>query len=479
MISQTGTTEHAIHEKNAAAVASVTAAVGLTLMKLIVGWWTNSLGILSEAAHSGLDLVAALVACWAVRTASRPADADHPYGHGRIESLSSLFETGLLLVTCVWIVHESIHRLVSADTPNVNVNVWAFVVVIVSIVVDIVRSRHLKHVAQKHHSEALEADALHFSTDVWSSCVVLFGLVGTWISAQFPAYSWLHRADSFAALGVACIVTWVSLRMGHKSLRSLTDAVTPDESARLEATLRKVCGDRALHYRMRHSGSEVFADVTVMVDPTLAFEQTHELTEQIENAIHSLYSESQTTVHCEPIYSDLPCRARILLAAARLGREIHHLILTKTPDGMRAELHLELPPTKTVRMAHDAATILENAIKKDAPEVHEIVTHCEPSTPEVNMEQGVANALNIVPDASLLQQIHETIEIFRSHEPLCIDVHAIHASQIPGEIGVSLHVSVNGDTLLPMAHELTERLEHFLRLAIPQLRRISIHIEPI
>ncbi|MDO4557543.1 MAG: cation diffusion facilitator family transporter [Planctomycetia bacterium] len=471
--------EQAVHEKNAAAVASVTAAIGLTLMKLLVGWWTNSLGILSEAAHSGLDLVAAVVACWAVRTASRPADVDHPYGHGRVESLSSLFETGLLLVTCVWIVRESLHRLFSAETPEVNVNIWAFVVVLISISVDVVRSRHLKQVAQKHRSEALEADALHFSTDVWSSCVVLIGLIATWISIRFPTYSWLHRADSVAALGVACIVTWVCLRMGNKSLRSLMDAVTPDESAQLESSLRKVCGDRTIRCRMRHSGAEVFADVTVVVDPTLTFEQSHELTEQIEQSVRSLYPESQTTVHCEPIRENLPCRTRILLTAARLGQEIHHLTLTKTSTGIRVEFHLELPPTHTVRTAHEAATTLERAIRRDTPEVREMVTHCEPAVPEVDLsDPGIGNARD-VPVEELLRRVRESVEIFRIREPLCAGVHAIRPSPIPQNPGVSLHVAVDGNTLLPIAHELTERLEQFLRLSIPELRRVSIHIEPV
>ena len=159
------------------AATSVAAAVALTGMKLGVGLWTNSLGLLSEAVHSGLDLLAALMTLWAVRISSRPADADHTYGHGKYENLSALAQSVLLMITCGWIVYEALARLLWRGQPEVTPNIWAFGVVLVSIAVDFSRARALKRVADKHHSQALEADALHFSTDIWSSLVVLLGLL--------------------------------------------------------------------------------------------------------------------------------------------------------------------------------------------------------------------------------------------------------------------------------------------------------------
>ncbi len=470
--------EVARHEKNAAAVASVTAAVGLTLMKLIVGWWTNSLGILSEAAHSGLDLVAALVACWAVHIAARPADADHPYGHGKVESLSALFETGLLLVTCVWIVWESVHRLIAVEAPEVTVNFWAFAVVIISIVVDVIRSRHLKHVADKHKSEALEADALHFSTDVWSSCVVLVGLIGMYISQRVSGVEWLEKADTCAALGVAILVTWVSVRMGYRSVCSLADAISPSESAHLESILREVNDGRELHCRMRHSGAEVFVEVVATVDPTMPFEQTHALTERIEQAVRSLYTMSVTTVHCEPSYAKMPLRSKILLIAAKLGLEIHHLQLTATADGMKAELHIEFPSEYTVRQAHERATQLETRLKEELKNIHEIVTHCEPAETHASVAHTLQNQRSSKTDEQLFSQIDETVRVFRKEEPLCLEAHAVRLLHLKDEMCVSLHVVVDGETPLPMAHRMTERLEQFLRLSEPELQRISIHVEP-
>ena len=194
--------QRAAREKRAAALSSVVAAVGLTSFKIIVGMLTGSLGILAEAAHSGLDLVAALVTFLAVRISDRPADDEHRYGHGKVENLSALFETFLLLVTCVWIIYEAIQRLFYKEVA-VEVSAWSFVVMIVSIGIDFTRSRVLYRAAKTHHSQALEADALHFSTDIWSSSVVIVGLLGVLISKAFPSLAFLEKADAVAALGVA------------------------------------------------------------------------------------------------------------------------------------------------------------------------------------------------------------------------------------------------------------------------------------
>jgi cation diffusion facilitator family transporter len=173
----TNSSQDGAHEKRSVAISSVIAAVGLTGFKLIVGFATGSLGILAEAAHSGLDLMAAVMTFLAVRISGKPADPNHLYGHGKVENLSALFETLLLLVTCIWIIYEARHRLLF-HTIDLEVNYWSFTVMITSIVVDISRSRMLYRAARKYNSQALEADALHFSTDIWSSGVVILGLFG-------------------------------------------------------------------------------------------------------------------------------------------------------------------------------------------------------------------------------------------------------------------------------------------------------------
>jgi cation diffusion facilitator family transporter len=213
----------ATRDKTRVALTSVVAAVALTGTKVVVGVMSGSLGILSEAAHSALDLVAAAVTYFAVRAAARPADREHTYGHGKVENLSALFETVLLLATCVWIVWEAVRRLVFADA-HVEASGWAFGVMALSIVVDWSRSRALKRAADKYQSQALEADALHFSTDIWSSCVVIVGLGCVWLAGRLQL-PWLVRADAVAAVGVAAIVVWISVKLGRRTVDALLDAV--------------------------------------------------------------------------------------------------------------------------------------------------------------------------------------------------------------------------------------------------------------
>src|SRR5208337_4367559 len=209
-------------EKKAVALNSIYAAVAITLMKVVVGITTGSLGILSEAAHSALDLVAALVTFFSVRVSDKPADADHQYGHGKVESFSAFIETGLLLLTCAWIVYEAFERLFFHSV-EIEPSLYAFLVMLLSMGVDVWRSRALGRMAKKYDSQALEADALHFSTDVWSSAVVILGLALVWAGRIFRV-EWLRQADPVAALFVACVVVTVSWRLARRTMDTLLDA---------------------------------------------------------------------------------------------------------------------------------------------------------------------------------------------------------------------------------------------------------------
>jgi len=288
-------------EKTAAALSSVIAAVGLTTFKIIVGLATNSLGILAEAAHSGLDLVAALVTLIAVRLSGRPADQEHNYGHGKIENLSALFETILLLVTCIWIIYESIQRLFF-KTEQVDASIWAFLVMGASIAIDYSRSQVLDRVARKYNSQALEADALHFSTDIWSSSVVILGLIGVKLSEAFPGLNFLHKADAVAALVVACIVIYVSVQLGRRTVRGLLDSAPQGLNEKIKLAVESIPGITDCHQiRIRTSGPGLFIDIHILVDPNASLEEAHRLTEQAEEAIRKLVPGSDITIHPEPV----------------------------------------------------------------------------------------------------------------------------------------------------------------------------------
>jgi cation diffusion facilitator family transporter len=279
-------------EKKRVALVSVGAAVFLTGFKLVIGVLTGSLGILSEALHSGLDLVAAVITYFSVSVSDKPADKSHNYGHGKVENFSAFIETILLFVTCIWIVYEAVHRLVTGNT-HIEVTYWSYIVVVSSIIIDLSRSRALGRIAKKYNSQALEADALHFSTDIWSSAVVLLGL----ICAQFGFFF----ADSVAALVVAGIVLYISFRLGRKAMDVLLDRAP-------EGSIKKITGildniPEISHYhdiRIRTSGADTFVDVNIHVQPDLNIQQAHEISHKAEKEICSAISRCVVLIHIEP-----------------------------------------------------------------------------------------------------------------------------------------------------------------------------------
>lgn len=280
------------HHKQGVASLSVAAAVFLVVFKFAVGLATGSLGILSEALHSALDFVAAAITWLCVRVSDKPADRDHNFGHGKIENISALAEAFLLLVTCVWIIWEAVSRLVS-DGTQINVSVWSFVVVVLSISVDFWRSRALMKAARKYKSQALEADAIHFSTDIYSSVVVLFGLV----CASFG----LMWADSVAALGVAVIVIFISWRLCVSAFDNLTDKVPEGARKAVFESIEQVRGVVKWHdLRVRSVGAEYEIDVNIHVDSTLSIVAAHEISEKVEHAVRRRLGSCIINVHVEP-----------------------------------------------------------------------------------------------------------------------------------------------------------------------------------
>jgi cation diffusion facilitator family transporter len=279
-------------EKKRVALVSVFAAVFLTGFKLVIGVLTGSLGILSEALHSALDLVAAVITYFCVRVSDKPADREHHYGHGKIENLSAFIETLLLLVTSGWIIYEAVSRLMSGNT-HIEVTVWSYVVVISSIVIDFTRSRALLKVAKKHNSQALEADALHFSTDIWSSSVVLLGL----ICANFGFFN----ADPIAALVVAVIVIFVSYKIGKKAIDVLLDKAPQDTLEKVHQAIATFPEVKHTHnVKVRTAGADTFIKMNIHLDPHLSLLQVHEICDKIEQEVSQLIQRSEVYIHAEP-----------------------------------------------------------------------------------------------------------------------------------------------------------------------------------
>ena len=457
-------------EKSRVAFASLAAALLLTGFKIAVGVSTNSLGILSEAAHSGLDMVAAAITLWAVRISGLPADREHTYGHGKFENLSALFETFLLLVTCLWIIYEAVARLFFRAKVEVDPNIWAFVVVIVSIIIDISRSRALKRAADKYSSQALEADALHFSTDVWSSSVVFLGLIGVWAGERFNL-PWLLKADALSALGVAAIVVWISVQLGKKTVDDLLDSVPKGMQEQVEAAIRAVPGVAEVRQvRLRRSGPEVFADVTLAVVRAAAFEQTHDIASAAEAAVRSVLPKADVVVHVEPAVAseeDTTTKVRLLAARHALGA---HGIRIYEENGQRwLELHLEVSDSLVLEEAHRQASQFEQALREAIPGLERIVTHIEPTGDSAATIRSQSGGEALV--RKYLDRFqHETKTRFHPHD--------ISVQKSGEELSVSLHCTLKPATPIVDAHDFTVRLEKYLRSHIDSLGRVVIHVEP-
>ncbi|MFZ4704951.1 MAG: cation diffusion facilitator family transporter [Bacteroidales bacterium] len=281
-----------VKEKMRVAGISVIAAIFLTGSKLLIGILTQSLGILSEALHSGLDLVAAVITYFSVRISDKPADKLHHFGHGKIENFSALIETLLLVITCAWIIYEAVNRLVSGNV-HIQVTYWSYIVIVSSIIIDVSRSQALYKVAKKYNSQALEADALHFSTDIWSSAVVLVGL----LCANFG----LFAADSIAALGVALIVLGVSYKLGKRAIHVLLDRSPVNLSEDIASIIQLIPEVVYFHdLKVRVSGADTFVNVTIHVDPKLNITEAHAISHKVEDIICNRINRCEVHIHYEP-----------------------------------------------------------------------------------------------------------------------------------------------------------------------------------
>jgi cation diffusion facilitator family transporter len=464
----TAAAESPAREKQAVALSSVLAALLLTGLKIVVGFTTGSLGILSEAAHSGLDLVAAGVTYLSVRVSDRPADTRHPFGHGKIEHLSAFIETALLLITCVWIIFEATRRLFFR-TVHVDPSMWAFGVMLISITIDTFRSRALFRVARKYNSQALEADALHFSTDVYSSSVVILGLILVYVAEQ-KNVSWLRDADPVAALGVAGIVVYISIRLGRRTVDALVDAAPPETSARIAEAVSRVPG--VLSYeriRVRQSGSRLFVDLRLTLESNIPFEHAQLVISVVESQIHELFPSADVVVHAsprEPASSDLVERIRAL--AHRGNFQVHDVTAYEVEGLVNVNLDLEVDPNLTLDAAHNQATYLEAEIKREIAGINEVSVHIEPLPKGV--ETGGEHRADPQMERKLSAIAQETAGV--------LDCPSVQAHHVEGNVVVRMRCTVEPGLSVGRVHEITDELEVKFRKLFPEITKVSIHAEP-
>jgi cation diffusion facilitator family transporter len=463
--------------KRSAAQTSVVAALGITLLKLLTGVLTGSLGMLSEAAHSGIDLMAAGITLLAVRASDRPADEEHHYGHGKLESLSAGFEILLMVGSCVWIGREAVLRILNHEHLDLRWSVWPFLVLVLSIVVDYTRSRNLHRVAREHNSDALEADAVHFGTDIWSSAAVFIGLLAAFAGKKLHVPA-LEYADPVAALVVAAIILGVTWRLARQVMDSLLDATPPELRAEIQADLLRdlattggVLGVERM--RVRRSGPDYFVDLTLSLPRNLTFQRAEQITFAATEAVQRRLPGADVVIHTVPTAAlGESVFDRIRAVAARSNLAIHDVSVQQFDGALHVEQHLEVPEKMPLRQAHEIATLLETEMRKEIPGIASLLTHIE-SEPAT-----IADAAQMEASQNLENQLRATA----SHFPEILDVHEISVTRGHGgaanSVQVNCHCTLPDDLPMSAVHEIITNFESEFRLDHPQVSRVLIHPEP-
>ena len=461
-----------VREKKRAALFSVGSAVVLVSLKTFLVLRTGSLGVLSEALHSSLDLIAAIITFLSVRVADQPADEKHPYGHGKFENFSAFVETGLLVITALFIIYEGFDRLFF-HTVHIQPSVTAILVLVAALAIDLTRARALNAVSKKYSSEALEADALHFSTDVWSTIVVIVGIVLVWVGETWNL-PWLAYADALAGLAVAAVILWVGSRFGKRTIDALLDAAPEglqQEIARAVAGMDGVLDvDRV---RVRRAGNRHFVDATVSVARTASLEQVHMLSDAIERRIGEIVP-ADVMVHAEPRAPQGEHLFEAIRAVAqRMGLAIHDVTALQQDGTLFIALHLEVDEKLTLQEAHRQATDLEESIRKLRDGAIEVTIHIEP------LGRHIA-----IPDAGIgeMKQLARAIEQFLNSLPSEFDellnCHDVRVRQVEHRILVSCHCTMKAALPITHVHDVTAVLEDRVKEKFPQIARVTIHPEP-
>ena len=445
------------------ALASVAIGVALTAMKLAVGLATGSLGILSEAAHSLLDLGAALITFFAVRAAAQPADEQHPYGHGKIENLSAMAEALLLLATCAWIVTEALQRI-AGDGGAVDASAGSFVVMGTALAIDGVIARVLYAGARRYNSQALEADALHYSSDILSSAVVLAGLVGVRLGIPI--------LDPLAALGVAALVAVASTRLLKRTIDGLIDRAPSGLAERIGEQVQVHCAVRAVErVRVRASGPAVFVDLIAAVDRGLSLEQSHALADCVETEVRRVVPDADVLVHFHPTTAGETPIDAVRTVARRFPEidDVHNVrSYLDAETGQRLlTLHVQLRPELSLEAAHDVVDRLEDAIRAERPEFGEIAAHLE-----TECATGDGRRQPLPPER--LQALAAAVR----RDARVLDLHDVELHT--GSLGTVLtcHLLTRPDLSLDEAHEVTTEVERRAREVLPELSEVVVHAEP-
>ena len=450
--------------KEKVALTSMAASAGLTIAKAIVGVLTGSLAILSEAGHSLIDFIATVMTYFAVRISGKPADEEHHYGHGKVESVSALAETALLFVLSGVVIWEAARRLLFHEGHAVEATLVAFAVVITSIVVDFFRARALSKVARETSSEALEADALHFSSDMYSSLAVLAGLGGVALG--------LPWADSAAAVVVALFVLLAGWRLGRRNVATLTDTAPPGAAESITAAADSIPGVISVErVRVRPVGDKLFVDLGVSVSRTLPLDRVTLLKDEVIKAVQRAQPSAEVVLTTEARALDNETVVeRIMVIARNQAVAVHHVTVHSIDGRLAVAVDLEVEGKLKLGQAHEIATVLEEAVTRELGSEVEVETHIEPM--QVDDLAGHDAGPERVRDVqAMLTRIAAETGAVR-------DVHEVRVRRADdGEI-VNFHCYSDAGLTVEAVHENVDMVERALRQRMPNIKRVIGHAEP-
>jgi cation diffusion facilitator family transporter len=435
----------------------------LITLKLATGLASGSLGLVSEAVHSGTDLVAALLTLFAVGVSGRPADRGHPYGHGKAEHLAALAEAGILVLASLYIAYQSLAVLTGLQEPSVDPKWYAILVVLIVIAIDASRTVVSVRGSHRYRSPALASNALHFGSDLAGSTAVLIGLL-------LARAGWLE-GDAAAALFVAVLVLIAAARLMRRNVDVLMDRVPADAELAARAAIARVePGVELRRLRMRQAAGRVFADVVIGVSPDAGVGQGHAAADAVEAAVQNALPESDVVVHVEPAPDHAALRERISAAALTVPRvrEMHNIRVVSVEDGLEVSLHLKLPRDLTLEAAHEVASQVEQAIGEAVPEVVSVQTHLEPlSEPEAGRAPAGAGV-----DADT-ERIRGLVSARTGSQP-----REVRFLQTEDGLVAFLTLGLDPGCTLAEAHGLASEVEEDVRRALPELADVSVHTEP-
>lgn len=450
-------------EKERVALTSIALSAGLTVSKAAVGLVSGSLALLSEAAHSAIDCIATIMTYFAVRISGKPADEEHHYGHGKVESITALAETALLFVLSGVVIWEAVSRLFGGHGHAVEATIWAFAVIMASVVIDFFRARLLYRVAKDTGSEALEADALHFSSDMCSSIAVLIGL-----GAVAMGYPW---ADSAAALVVAVFVCLAGWRLGRRTIDTLTDTAPPGAAQTITSAAEQVSGVVAVErVRARPAGNKLFTDIVLAVNRGLPLDQVEQVKRQAADAVREALPRAEVNIATAPRALDSESVIeRVMVIARNRGLAVHHVTVHDIRGKLSVSLDLEVDHKLSLGQAHEIADRLEAALADELGSNVEIETHIEPLQPD---------ALGREAPPERVRAVQETLAEIAAAGGMLRDVHNVRVRETDeGEI-VNFHCRVDPALTVQAVHEKVDDLERALKRRSPSIKRVIGHAEP-